>query len=225
LVEDAAQAFGTRLNGQAVGTFGDAGIYSFGLYKNVNSFYGGMLVTPHADLAAAVRTAQASWPVHPLSSLTKRIAYGAITDCATWPPLFRSFTYWVFRFGYLNDISLLNRQVTIDVNPALKTIVPEAYRKRMTPLQARLARHQLKSVNSLNTARINAAKVYHEGLSDLPDVIVPPLRTDGSHTYTYFPLQVPDRTSLIRHMVRSGRDVAVQHLRNCAELPCFAAYS
>ena len=40
LIEDAAQAFGARLGGQALGTFGDAGIYSYGMYKNVNSFYG-----------------------------------------------------------------------------------------------------------------------------------------------------------------------------------------
>ena len=43
LIEDAAQAFGARFGGRPVGSFGDVGIFSFGKYKNVNAFLGGVL--------------------------------------------------------------------------------------------------------------------------------------------------------------------------------------
>lgn len=40
LLEDAAQAFGARIDGAWAGTVGDAGIYSLGTYKNINAWYG-----------------------------------------------------------------------------------------------------------------------------------------------------------------------------------------
>ena len=35
LVEDCAQAFGAKVSGRSVGSFGDAGVFSIGLYKNL----------------------------------------------------------------------------------------------------------------------------------------------------------------------------------------------
>ena len=53
LIEDCAQAFGTSVSGRRVGTFGTVGVFSFGMAKNVNAFYGGMAVTSDADVALA----------------------------------------------------------------------------------------------------------------------------------------------------------------------------
>lgn len=66
LIEDAAQAFGARVCGQAVGTFGKAGIYSFGWAKNVNSFYGGMMVTRDRSLRDRISAVLGLAAVRPL---------------------------------------------------------------------------------------------------------------------------------------------------------------
>ena len=50
LLEDCAQAIGARLGGRPAGSFGDIGIYSFQLNKNMTSGEGGLLVTEDADL-------------------------------------------------------------------------------------------------------------------------------------------------------------------------------
>lgn|GEM_PF-3855923 len=55
LVDDAAQSFGARLNGRPVGTFGDAGIISFGPGKTMTATGGGLLLTNHSSLAESVR--------------------------------------------------------------------------------------------------------------------------------------------------------------------------
>lgn len=55
LIEDAAEALGARYRGRAAGTFGDVGFYSFNGNKIITTSGGGMLVTPHADVAARVR--------------------------------------------------------------------------------------------------------------------------------------------------------------------------
>ena len=50
LIEDCAQTAGASQNGKAVGTFGDVGIFSFQLNKNMTSGDGGMVVTERDDL-------------------------------------------------------------------------------------------------------------------------------------------------------------------------------
>ncbi len=50
LIEDCAQTAGASQDGKAVGTFGDIGIFSFQLNKNMTSGDGGMVVTERDDL-------------------------------------------------------------------------------------------------------------------------------------------------------------------------------
>ena len=43
--------------------------------------------------------------------------------------------------------------------------------------------------------------------------------------YSYYPIQYPDRDALLRHLMVEGCDLAAQHLKNCADLPCFEAFA
>jgi len=225
LVEDAAQAFGARFAGKALGTFGAAGIYSYGMYKNVNSFFGGMVVGNDADLMSRLRAEVEGFPYQEMGYYLSKVREALTTDLATIPLIFKSLTYRVFRYGFLNDVGLLNSQVSVDSNPESKTELPESYLRRLTPLQARLVIPQLDDVEAAIRARVAYAQRYHAGLSGIAGLRLPPLRTDGSHTYTYFPIQVDDRQSLLKHMMRERCDVAAQHLKNCADLPCFADFA
>lgn len=55
VVEDCAEALGSRLDGQHVGTFGDIGTFSFFGNKTVTTGEGGMVVTGDAALASRLR--------------------------------------------------------------------------------------------------------------------------------------------------------------------------
>jgi dTDP-4-amino-4,6-dideoxygalactose transaminase len=55
LLFDAAHAFGCTHNGQMIGGFGDAEVFSFHATKFVNSFEGGAVVTNDDDLARKIR--------------------------------------------------------------------------------------------------------------------------------------------------------------------------
>ena len=55
LIEDCAQSFGARLDGQHCGTFGDIGCFSFHAQKNLTTLgEGGMLIVKDSKLAAKV---------------------------------------------------------------------------------------------------------------------------------------------------------------------------
>lgn len=55
VIEDAAHAFGSTWRGQALGTIGDVGCFSFNAIKNVSCGEGGAVVTERGDLAESVR--------------------------------------------------------------------------------------------------------------------------------------------------------------------------
>ncbi|MCB1908087.1 MAG: DegT/DnrJ/EryC1/StrS family aminotransferase [Rhodocyclaceae bacterium] len=55
LIEDCAEAIGTRYHGQHVGTFGDVACFSFFGNKTITTGEGGMVVTSRAEVDAKVR--------------------------------------------------------------------------------------------------------------------------------------------------------------------------
>ncbi len=55
VIEDAAQAPGTKYKGKYVGTIGDAGVFSFQETKNIMTGEGGMVVTTNPEIAKKVR--------------------------------------------------------------------------------------------------------------------------------------------------------------------------
>lgn len=225
LIEDAAQAFGAVVDGRPAGTIGDAAVYSFGLYKNVTSFLGGMVVTRSSLIAERVRAGMRDWPLTPAWRLFRKAVAAAITDFATNPVVFRALTYWIFRHAHLHHVESLNNKLKIDVDPRLKERVPDSYLTRMTPFQARLAYRQLDAVDELSRHRIGIARIYHEGLLDIDDLILPPFRDDFSHIYAYYPVQYADRDALVDFALRHYRDIALSHHRNCASMPCFEEYA
>ena len=50
VIEDAAEAIGTRIDGQHVGTFGDVGVFSFFANKTITTGEGGMVVLKNKEL-------------------------------------------------------------------------------------------------------------------------------------------------------------------------------
>jgi len=66
VIEDAAHAPGARLEGRALGTWGDVGCFSFFSNKNLATGEGGMMVTQRDDLAERARLLRS----HGMTSLT-----------------------------------------------------------------------------------------------------------------------------------------------------------
>ncbi|MCG3203780.1 MAG: GDP-perosamine synthase [Elusimicrobia bacterium] len=224
LVEDAAQAFSTTVEGQWVGTFGKVGIFSFGMYKVVNAFLGGMVVTDDDQLGREIREKIKSFPPLPLKIYLKKVLHAVVTDISTAAPFFPIFTYWLFRYGFLHNIDTLNGFVTVDRVPVRKNTIPLEYLVRMSQTQARLILSQLKDVERYNRSRIKKASAYHEGLSKIPSLTIPPKRVDGSHIYTYYAFRAPDRHALMRYLLQHNRDLVLSHYHNTASLEIFKEF-
>jgi len=223
LVEDMCQSLGATVAGRRLGTFGKAGVFSFGMAKNVNSLYGGAVTTDDDELAALLRDEIKDFPYQTAELLLKRAAFCITGDIMTADVVFPLSTFWIFRFGYLNQVEALNKRWRGEDAPQLKEQIPEAYLRRMTPMQARLLPPQFAQIDRLSQIRVGYARIY-DALSRIPDIITPPLREDGSHIYLNYPIQVPDRHALLRYAMQRGRDLTVQHMGNTADYACYARW-
>jgi perosamine synthetase len=225
VIEDAAQAFGATRQGKLAGSLADVGIFSFGLLKNVTGFFGGAVLTKDPALAQAIRKDLQEYPLFSRQVLLKKMMTGLAFDIATAPLVFDAGVYWLFRYAYLHDIDFFNNKLETDSNPVAYDLFPSRYSKRMSSAQADIIVPQLKHHKAHTAERIAKAKIYHKGLSDVPGLVLPPLREDGSHIYMYYPIQCEDRDRLGRFVTQRLRDVQISHHRNCASLPCFSAFS
>ena len=221
LVEDAAQAFSVKVGGKDVGSFGRAGVYSFGLYKNVVSFYGGLVITDDDDLAARIRKEMEPWPQIKMLLFLKKVFEAAVTDAVTWPTFFRAVTFKIFRYGTLHDVAAINDRLKIDVSPSRISDFPRSYKWLPCALQARLVLSQIDEVDAHTKRRIGLAHRYHDALKGLNQLYLPPVVTEGEHMYWYYPVQFDDREDLVKYAMAHGRDITMSYHRNCADLECF----
>ena len=225
LIEDCAIAFGTRWQGRAVGTIGHVGIYSFGLFKNVNAVYGGAVVSEDPELMSLIRAEESTFANISVKALLARIRYGLIIDLATHPLIFKLATFWVFRAGMLGNIELINRRTRNDPNPFRRSELPAELKIRLGSAQARWATRQLGLVETHLQERIQLANLYHQGLQGLSEVYTPPVSTQGEDGFVVYPIKVENRAHVLRELMRRGRDCASYFYRNCATLECFSDFA
>jgi len=224
LIEDAAQSFGGKAKGKRLGTIGDVGIYSLGMYKNINSWYGGAVVAKDSALLNKLRAELAQYDFQSPIFILKKMLKGLATDLLTYPLIFQPLTYWLFRYGFLHDIGWINRQVEIELDLELKKEMPANYLRRYTPFQARLALSQLNQIDADIELRAQKAALYRKELSGISELVLPPEENDSKYIYPVFAVQYQDRKKLLKWLMRQKRDVTAQHLKNCADLESFSAF-
>lgn len=225
IIEDAAQAFGATIDGQPAGAIGDVGVFSFGLLKNVTGFVGGAVLAKSDKLADAIRNEVKKFPATSRDMLRKKIITGASFDIATLPVVFDAGVYWLFRYAYLHDIAFFKNKLDTDSNPKSYSSLPAAYAHQMSGAQADIILPQFSHYRRQTEERVAKAQIYYDGLKDLPGVVLPPMRRDGSHIYLYYTIQSEERDRLALSMTRKLRDVQISHHRNCASLPCFSSFA
>ena len=107
------------------------------------------------------------------NKIMMKVISGIAKDIATHPILFKPLIYWIFRFGSLYDLKFINRFVETELDLRRKNKIPDNYLRRMSQSQAKIAMSKLNNVDSDNAIRIENAHLYHKGLSDIQQIIIP----------------------------------------------------
>ena len=224
MIEDCAQSFGVEEGGKPVGTIGDVGVFSLEMHKNLPTWRGGVVVTKRDDVIEKMQAEAKSFDTSPLPLISAKVKSGLKHDLVT-SPVFFPLIYPILRYSTLNKVEAIEKSTRRKPQESeVASELPDVYKSYYTSFQARIGLSQLEKVDANIDKRIEYGRMYHEGLKDIEGLILPPLRDDKSITYLWYPLQCPDREDLRQFMFKHGRDIALGHFVNNADLPRFEEY-
>lgn len=181
VLEDAAQAMGSKLGGRAAGTMGDAGIVSFQRGKNMSTYAGGAALTDRDDIAEilARESGAAAWP-----GLTGRAAYAAklaLVSAVIHPRV----------YGMAHRL----------VSPLKSTTLHEEFETgAYTPFRAAVGMRLLARLEALSCERRGKGEHLMSALAGVKGITLPTLPDSAEAAFAQFPLLVADvsRTEPLR---------------------------
>ena len=220
LLEDCAHACGVRVDGQAVGTFGDIGIFSFAEGKNMPCLGGGAIATADEGIARHADELLTQAPIPPKFEITRN----AFTIWAKWlltrPSIFSLSAYPALRLKLLLEQPLMDSTVGDELLEAFSESPPQL--SRLANLQAAIGLLQLRHIDVFNAGARRNADILNEKLRGIADITVS--RPDhGDHIYVYYPLALKgEKRDDLRHfLLRKGIDTKLTDMSDCSRLRPF----
>lgn len=180
IVEDAAQASGSKYKGKMAGTLGDAACFSFFPTKNLScAGDGGMIVTNDDNIATIAKALRTHG-----SGETGQKAYNLLNN--------------------INDEIETSKDGDDTVYNALKYYnYLIGFNSRLDAIQAAILRVKLPHLDDWNSRRREVAKIYNEKLKD-SNVVVPTVDEENETIYHQYVLQCENREDMINKLKENG---------------------
>ena len=198
VIEDAAQAFGAKLQSKYVGMFGDAGVFSFGMSKVLWSISAGMIVTARPELDRAIdRVLMSAAKTRRLCEMTDIVKLSVLSILVRCHHLGPLAAVWGGLMRGKDDCN--------DFDP---TGCP--------PTHAAVARALLPRLAEITTIRKRNASYFFAHLSDLDGVTLPDANLDSEPVFLRFPTvvdNVADKKEILSRLRNKGINASEMYSR------------
>jgi len=217
-VEDCTHALGAEYNGQQVGNFGNASIFSFGMGKMLFCYGGGAIVVKDSSLFNRVKELYSGLSTPNIRQLKKEVWRFRIIYCLTMPGLFKWSLYPFLRISDRLGFNLLDKVGREPLFDNLNFLVSSG--KKMSNFQAAVGLVSLKHVNHfIEKCRSNAIRL-NSLLAGLNQLILPLEDSGSKHAYLYYSLQLKggNRDRLRKLLLRQGVDTKISGMSDCSRM-------
>ena len=190
LIDDAAQALGATVEGQPLGSFGDAGVLSFGRGKNITTLHGGAAVIRNQALA------QAADRIYCNEFPEERVSYFADSaQLAAYKILFNRYLYWI-----------------PDSLPFLKlgeVIFDPGFRLAgLTDHRAARGCAMLAKIEEIRLGRKKRVEAYQTALANVRGIEVPSWNVQAEPAFLRFPIIFEDKQNR-NHILKQGHRLGI----------------
>lgn len=182
MLDDGAQALGAGIDGRAVGSFGDAGLYSFDKGKIICTIQGGAIVARDGAVAQSI--------AREIDALPTSSMFETLGNCIKLP--IYAICLRPSLYGIVRKAPFLGLGRT-----EFETRYPIA---RLSALQTGLAADLSAKIATLNERRRGVASQLTAALSDLPGLALPRLAPSCIPAYARFPIRVLDADARDDHI-------------------------
>ncbi len=209
VVDDAAQAFGAKIEEKCCGTLGDVGFFSLGRGKNVTTLGGGVIVTNSDRIASLIEKYLLELPeaglLKDVEFLIKALLYSAFL---------RPRLYW-----FPEKLPFLQLGVS-KFDPNFKIQKPSRF-------QSALGISQIERLDGLNQQRKRIADLIMRRIKQNKNISYPLPIENGDPVYLRFPLILKNeslRSKLYKTLSSSGLGASTMYPKSIAEIPRIGKY-
>lgn len=196
VIEDCAHSLGATVDGQRVGTFGDAAIYSFGRDKVISTVSGGVATTQHAAIGQQL---------HRLWKARRYPSPAWIAQRLLHPLVFSlSLPFYDIKIGVAVIALLRALRILPAVLDAQERRGQQPFGYRYPGVLARWALCQLRHLDEKNDRRRMNASCYREVLSAYPSVQLQQPHPSSISVWLRFAVFVDDVVSMKQFFEREG---------------------
>jgi len=180
VVEDAAQAVGSKYKDKMIGTLGDVACFSFFPTKNLSCAGDGGMIVTNDDSIATIATALRTHG----SGETGQRAYNLLNNITEEVETFKGGDDTVY-----NPLKYYNYLI--------------GFNSRLDAIQAAILRVKLPHLNGWNERRREIAKIYDKELKD-SNVVLPTIDSENETVYHQYVLQSDDREAMLSKLKEKG---------------------
>jgi perosamine synthetase len=211
LIEDCAHCYGASSNSKKVGTFGDAGCFSFETSKVINTMGGGVVTVSNPEVASRLREMAAEEPRNGFKWLARRLFKTTFESLVTNPLLFNLGVYQMLRIASSPDEDRFASGYQGD------EVSLKGKMGRYTNYQARLGLRQLQTIVARNQRRTdNAERLIDQLRGKIPVQEPIPMSEDDYANYMLATVLAEDLPALAAALLKRGIDSKHLYMRDCS---------
>jgi dTDP-4-amino-4,6-dideoxygalactose transaminase len=184
VIEDCAHAPGGKFHGKALGSFGDAAVFSSNLDKAISAGTGGALYTNDKELAEKISKVVGGFPECTPGERLYAVRKLAASMLFSSPPLYGA---WQTIFPNKNDPSA---DILYGGDETMASIYKPVILKPMTREVALFVTQQISQIGRMVEARNQNAKKLGERLKRREVLELPPIRKDCFHSFLIYTVKV-----------------------------------
>lgn len=215
LIEDCAHCFGASVGGQKVGTFGDAGCFSFETSKVVNTMGGGIVTVSDPAVGARLRDKVLAESPNGFKWLARRLVRTSFEAAVTHPVLFNLGVYQALRLASRSD----EGEERFASGYAGDEVSLKGKMGRFTNYQAKLALRQIETIEARNQRRTHNAERLIESLDGVLPLQKPASRSAGDYAnYMLVTILAKRISALTRALLKRGVDSKHLYMKDCSRI-------
>lgn len=207
VIEDCAQACGTKYLGRKVGSFGDASFFSFSITKIPTTLWGGIIVTGNNSLAEKIRRILSRYNFPSPLSIQKEFIKSLFLSFL----LDRKFYSFFFPFFYILEMTGFD---PLKIYRRRKKEFTDVYTK-FTNIQALIGRRQLEQLEKINNRRRENVKIFKKHLRK--EIKCQKVLSEAEPVFVG--IAIKGYSDILRKKLLSkGIEIDTGYVHNCAKL-------
>ncbi len=216
VIEDAAHAFGARLNGIPAGSIGDAAIFSLGMGKHLNTLGGGLAVLPCGGEAdGLMRSAVNGFKSTSAAGVGRNLLLESVVNIGTNPLIFGSLALPFLRIARNHGKDPMT--ALFEDDPSVLPPIDSSGFRRISTLQASLGIGRLQNIDEVLDVRRRRAARWTKELSGIICMQKP--LSGAEPAWLEFSVRSTLRDRLQKALMTVGLDTQKTWMAACDALP------